>query len=221
MAIAFKYALFDFDGTVIDTFPGIADSIRYALKEELGVEENNTDRLRHFFGPPLDETLRIYYNCVGEDSLRVIKSYRAHYNARCADVSFPFPGVIEGLKRLREAGVKTAIASSKHIDAINSILRRSGMEEQFDQVFASASGLKVDKSKGDRIIDALEALGCTDKSTACMSGDRVIDSVGAEEAGVAFAAAMYGGSDITEFDGHKVDLFAQCFTDTVNWILGE
>lgn len=217
----FQYALFDFDGTVIDTFPGIAASIQYALKEELGVEEHDPVRLRHFFGPPLDETLRIHYDCVGEDSLRVIKAYRAHYNARCADVSDPFPGVVEGLKRLKAAGVKTAIASSKHIDALNSILRRNGLEELFDRVFASASGLKVDKSKGERILDALEALGCTDKFTACMSGDRVIDSVGAEEAGVAFSAAMYGGSDIAEFDGHKVDLFARCFTDTVNWILGE
>lgn len=55
-----KYILFDLDGTLTESAPGIMSSVKYALKT-VGVDEENPDNLRKFIGPPLVDSFRDFY----------------------------------------------------------------------------------------------------------------------------------------------------------------
>ena len=50
--MAFDHILFDLDGTLTDSYEGIAKSVQYSL-EYYGIKEDNEDNLKRFVGPPL------------------------------------------------------------------------------------------------------------------------------------------------------------------------
>lgn len=67
--------LFDLDGTMTDSSPGILDSIVYALnKYNISVE--NRDSLKRFLGPPLHESFRLFYDFDEEKAMEATKFYR-------------------------------------------------------------------------------------------------------------------------------------------------
>ena len=67
--------LFDLDGTLTDSAPGITNSVAYALRK-WGIEEKNMEILRKFVGPPLDESFAKYYGFPPEKCWKAIEYYR-------------------------------------------------------------------------------------------------------------------------------------------------
>ena len=59
--MAFEHILFDLDGTLTDSYEGIAKCVQYAL-HYYGIEENNEENLKRFIGPPLWESFYIFYD---------------------------------------------------------------------------------------------------------------------------------------------------------------
>ena len=57
----YQYILFDMDGTLVDSEPGILDSLKETLKT-LGVEKYEANYLRKFLGPPLKDSFLVYFN---------------------------------------------------------------------------------------------------------------------------------------------------------------
>ena len=56
----FQYILFDLDGTLTESGPGIINSVCYALNR-LGFEVKDRESLKKFIGPPLTESLMSFY----------------------------------------------------------------------------------------------------------------------------------------------------------------
>ena len=63
----YDICFFDLDGTIIDSSPGITNSVMYAL-EKFGIEETEREKLYKFIGPPLTVSFRKYYG-FSEDSM--------------------------------------------------------------------------------------------------------------------------------------------------------
>ena len=70
--------IFDLDGTLLDTSPGIMESVRYAA-EKLGYPELNAAQLRSFIGPPLTDSFQRCYGCGEDEAWRLTAAYREHY----------------------------------------------------------------------------------------------------------------------------------------------
>ena len=64
----FKYILFDLDGTITESGPGIMNSVAYAL-EKMGYEEKDREKLKRFIGPPLTDSMMKYYG-MSEEAAR-------------------------------------------------------------------------------------------------------------------------------------------------------
>lgn len=221
MTPRYLYAAFDFDGTLIDTFEGIGKCVQYALREEFNIDVPDIEELRFFCGPPLADTFRSAYSLNEEQVTRAVAKYRERYNPIGIYESSPFEGLTDALARLKAAGVKTAIASSKPIHMINTLLKFYSLDETFDAVVGTSGGVRDNLTKTQCIELALSQLGCPDKRLACMVGDRWTDAGGANEAGVAFIAAMQGLAPMSEFDKYNVVHFSDGLADTASYILNE
>ena len=178
--MAAKYVLFDFDGTLFDTGPGITNCLREAL-QKCGYVVAPDDDLKRFVGPPLPQAFREFFGIVGEDSVKLLLTYRAVYAEKGVFDCTPIPGAEQFLRRLRESRVKTAIATSKPLRFANAILERFG----FDKYFCAVCGIDDDESlkKSQIVAQAMGKIGAVPAETV-MIGDRKFDVLGAAANGI-------------------------------------
>lgn len=211
--------LFDFDGTMVDSSRGIFHSLIYALKCA-GADEPDETTLRKFIGPPIyDSFLNLFH--FPEDKIEfLIKKYRENYSAEGLLMLDIYEGIPELLKALHENGIKTATASSKPKVFIERILKSTGLDEYIDYI----GGTQFDEKSAGKtaiVLDALENLGCTDKSRVLMVGDRKFDIDGAKGAGIKTAAVLYGFGSREEFEEHEAEFIVNNAEEIKDIIFGE
>lgn len=182
--------IFDFDGTLSDSIPGIKNSVKYALSF-LGIDETDEKKLDFFIGPPLFESFTKLYNVSDETANMLIEKYRERYSKKACEESTLYPGIKEMLSELKARKKKLAIASSKPLLFVEEIANGLGIFEFFDYI-AGETFEHTHSSKKELINEAFTSLGGTDKSKALMTGDRFYDIEGAVLAGVDSAGAVYG-----------------------------
>lgn len=187
----YKAAIFDFDGTVVDSFPGIALSVKYALKETLGVDIGNLEPLKCFVGPPLYDSFR---SVDGMDDIKAeyaVQRFRDRYGQKGYRECEVYTGFLDMLKSLRDNGVKTAVASSKAQDMLDKIIADKELSPYFDVVLG-VTDVVDHESKANLVKRAAELLGVLPEESV-MVGDRYFDAEGAAENNIDFIGALYAG----------------------------
>ena len=154
-----RCVLFDFDGTLVDTGPGILKCMRHAL-EKNGVPAGDDRSLHRFVGPPFVQALREFCGGEGELADRIIRDYRAIYAKDGLYDCAPYPGALDCVKALSAAGRRTAVATSKPIWFARELLDKFG----FTPCFSFISGAESDAHAGKaeivrRAMEALSARG--------------------------------------------------------------
>lgn len=186
----FETVLFDLDGTLTDSKPGITRCVQFALAE-FGIVVDDADELTPFVGPPLAESFRRYYGFDAEQSRQAIAIYRERFATVGLFENAVYPGVPEMLERLRLAGARLAIASSKPTIFVERILEHFGLAPYF----AAVAGSNLDHTrvaKDEVIAHALSTLPPVDTRRAVMVGDREHDILGARVHGIGTISAGYG-----------------------------
>ena len=186
----YNYYLFDFDGTLCDTTPGIFNSVIYSL-ECFGIKETDMEKLNFFVGPPLFESYKTLYGVSDSDADWLIEKYRERYRIKAAEESTLYKGIPELLRQLKKKGKKIAVASSKPQFFVEEISKHWGIYEYYD--FISAETFENKHSSKKELIEAcLDFFGNPPHSEVLMTGDRFYDIDGAKDAGVDSAGAVYG-----------------------------
>ena len=108
--------LFDLDGTLTDSEPGIVHSVRYALRS-FGMEAEPAT-LRSFIGPPLYDSFRGTMGMSDADAKRAVDTYRVYFRDKGIFENAPYPGVPEMLEALRAAGRRLIVATSRSISGL-------------------------------------------------------------------------------------------------------
>ncbi len=192
----YKYYIFDFDGTLVDSSEGIYNSIIFALKE-FGIEENDREKLRYFIGPPLFEAFKHIYKVNDDDANWLVAKYRERYKVKSCAESVVYDGVPEMLKALKDKGKKIAIASSKPKQFVDEISKHLGIFDYYDYVSAESFD-KTHSSKEDLINNVLEHFGNPPKEDCLMIGDRFYDIDGAKATELDSAGALFGLGEVKE-----------------------
>lgn len=190
----YEVILFDLDGTLTDSKPGITKSVRYAL-EKMGIIENDIEKLEHFVGPPLKESFKTFYGFDEKKADTAVAFYREYFKEKGMFDNSVYPGVEEMLKKLKNNGKRLAVATSKPTVFSVTILEHFGLYEYFDMVVGSnLDGTRTAKSE---VVEcALLEYKSYDKNSIVMVGDRMHDIIGAKANGIASIAVAYGyGSD--------------------------
>ena len=186
----YKYLLFDLDGTLVYSHPGIFEGIRRALKE-MGRDDRPTDEyLRQCIGPSLVYSFSNFFGMSEEDAHTATAKYRAWYGKDGLFLSTPIEGALKSLKTLKEAGYVLALATSKPKFYADQLMDKFG----FSQYFTVQVGCGFDgtfPTKASVIAEAMRQLNAK-KEECLMIGDRKHDAEGADEQGVDCALLAVG-----------------------------
>ena len=182
--------LFDLDGTLTDSAPGITTSLAGALAE-IGHPVDDPSSLRVHVGPPLHETLRAL-GLSDDEAEAATVAYRSRADLTDLQDNAVFPGMLGLLHSLREAGIPIGLATSKPTARAARILEHFGLLPYFDVLGGSSDDRN--STKAQVIAWAIEQLaaGGVDTSRVVMVGDRGHDVLGAEANGIPSVIVEWG-----------------------------
>ncbi len=181
-------ALFDFDGTLVDTTELIYQSMRHATGEILGREIPRETLLANV-GQPLPRQMEIID---AERAEALLESYRLHNHEHHDALIGEFPGVEDALGRLRAAGVRVAVVTSKRRFSVEMALKSfPGLGEVVDR-FVTMEDTTEHKPHPQPLLKGLEFLGDVPPEEAAYVGDSPFDVAAAKAAGVTSVAVSWG-----------------------------
>lgn len=200
---AFDVILFDLDGTLTDSAPGIVNCLRYAL-DDLGIAHPDDATMRSHLGPPLVVTFREHYGLEAADIDRAIAKYRERYHDVGLFENTVFDGIPGLLAALDETAATLAVSTSKPTPSATRILRHFDLEGHF--AFIGGAELHGPRQhKADVIAHTLEALADRGRWGAAdavvMVGDRQHDIRGALDHGIPGIGVLWGYGDEAELVG--------------------
>jgi pyrophosphatase PpaX len=181
--------LFDFDGTLVDTTELIYESMRHATGEVLGRDDLPREVLLANVGQPLPRQMELLD---AERAEELLEAYRLHNDEHHDSLIGEFPGVERSLARLRSAGVKIAVVTSKRRPSVEMALKRfPGLGEVVDR-FVTMEDTEEHKPLPGPLLKGLELLGGVPKEEAAYVGDSPFDVAAAKAAGVKCVAVSWG-----------------------------
>lgn len=212
----YDYILFDLDGTLTDSKPGIVKCIAYALeKEKIPYTQGILDKM---VGPPFRVSMKEYFGLDMPMIEKLIEIYRGVYEVSDYKNCKVFDGVREMLQALKDAGKTLAVATSKPIKFTNLIMRDFDLGKYFDFVGGASSDASKE-AKRDVVRMVLDNLKVEDKSKVLMVGDRLYDIEGAHLEGIDCAAVLYGYGNREEFERYNAEYILETPKDVVNLVL--
>lgn len=188
--MAYKAAIFDMDGTLLNTLDDLAASTNAALAAH-GMPLRTTDEVRRFVGNGIPNLIRRAVPAGTDEATQraVFDTFCAHYAVHDADTTAPYPGIIGLLEHLRAQGVLCAVVSNKGDFAVQALV-----EHYFDGLFGFAVGEREGirrKPAPDTVFAALEALG-VEPGEAVYVGDSEVDVATAQASGLDCIAVTWG-----------------------------
>lgn len=187
--VNYNYFIFDMDGTLADTSPGVFAGVRLTLREmgEPPVPENE---LHRFIGPPLHQS---FHDICGMDEKKAMEAtlrFRSFYKVKGVFQSNLYSGMETLLRTLKADGHKLMVATLKREEQAKSLVNHLGIADCFTAVVGSDDAEQ--RTKKDTIEIAMSLSGISSCEGVLMIGDSEFDAIGAAQAGVDFCAATYG-----------------------------
>lgn len=180
--------LLDLDGTLTDSYPGIASSLVHAYRVA-GLPAPSSEQLRRFVGPRIHDSLRA--QGVPDDRIQeVATAYRAAMEAGGLLENSVYPGIPAALRSLRTAGVRLAVATMKPEPFAERVCAHYGLDAYLDEIH----GATLDESRSSKaevIGAALDSLAVHPRD-ALMVGDREHDVHGARAHGIDCVGVAWG-----------------------------
>ena len=196
----FTTILWDLDGTIIDSSPGVFESFHHTF-QTLGLPDLTDEQMRPFMGPPLSNTFGDVLGFEPELVQECLRTYRNFYlNEGGALNAKVFPGVIETLKKINDAGIPQSLATSKALIGTTLVGEHFDFLKYFD-VLGTASNDLSRNSKSQVLEYALSELQKleADLTKPILIGDRIHDIQGAREHGIEVCLVRWGFGTEEEF----------------------
>ena len=193
----FTTVLWDLDGTIINSSPGVFDSFRKTFIK-LGLPVLSDEEMLPFMGPPLTTTFREFLGFDEKLTQECLSVYRNFYlNHGGALNATVYPGVLETISASKTAGRFNSLATSKAEVGTRLVGEHFDFLKYFD-VLGTASNDEKRNTKAKVISYALDELQKinADLSRVILIGDRIHDIEGAREHGIEVCLVKWGfGND--------------------------
>lgn len=202
----YQLAVFDMDGTILDTLADLHNSMNYCLRE-FGYPEHTMDETKFFVGNGIRKlvTRALPADTPEAEIDRVFAFFIDYYKAHSAIDTKPYMGITELLKELRAAGMKTAVVSNKADVAVQSLCN-----SYFDGLFDFATGERegmARKPERDLVDLALNAVNIS-KENAIYIGDSDVDLMTADNSDLPCISVTWGFRDVEFLKAHGAKVFA-------------
>ena len=195
--------VFDLDGTLVDTAPDLVGATNHAMRLA-GLAPRPAAELRPWisFGARrmVIEALAANRQSADDGTIdKLLADFLDYYEANISRESRPFPGSLDAIRILRDAGARTAICTNKREVLTARLIGELDIAQHFDAIVGRDT-LPVSKPHPGHLTGTIERAGGA-LARAVMIGDSGVDIATARAAGVPVVAVTFGYSDVpvTEF----------------------
>ena len=207
--------LFDVDGTLIDSAPGILNTLETVFRD-MGVDLTNVN-LRRYIGPPLRKSFAEHFSDPAKIE-EATERYRMIYHEKGSHEGGVYPGVPEMLRRLKDAGFTLCTATCKPTEVVTPILEEQGIAGYF----AFVGGASMDESRDTKtdVIRHVLSQPALQGKRVLMVGDRSDDLQGAANCGLDAAGVLYGYGSREELEPFHPKLLVESCKELTDKLLG-
>lgn len=186
----YTLAIFDMDGTILDTLEDLTDSLNVSLNA-FSMPERTLDEVRSFVGNGIHNLIEkaVPEHTTSEEIEKVFEFFMPYYQKNCANKTKPYDGIVEVIQSLRQRGIKTAVVSNKADNAVQELCK-----QYFSDLFDFAIGEKPGNRKKpapDAVLETLNTLGFSKEETVYI-GDSEVDLATAKNSQLDCIAATWG-----------------------------
>ena len=200
-------ALFDLDGTLVESGPGIAAAVRRAMAA-LGHMLDPEEDLSWVVGPPLADVFARLLTPLGATARvdEAMDLYRGEYHAGAVFQAPLFPGIVTALDAFRDAGWTLFVATSKPQALARRILAHHALTDPFRCIYGAIDDVTL-AHKPDLLAHILRAESLAPRH-AVMIGDRSFDIAGAHANAMRAVGVLWGYGGAAELEQAGADAIA-------------
>lgn len=188
MKYKYDVAVFDLDGTLLDTSKGIISAINYTINKN-NLKKISNNKIKKFIGPPIQETFSKIYKTNTYDSQKLADTFRERYKNVDLLEAEPYAGIYDVLEELSK-NIKIAVSTYKREDYAKKLLEEFGFNRYFN-VITGGDNLNT-LTKRDIIKISIDNLKGTDYNKIVYIGDTESDFKAAKNLGINFIGVNYG-----------------------------
>ena len=169
----YKLAIFDLDGTLLNTLDDLAHSVNHAMRQ-MGFPNRTLPEVRSFLGNGVRNLMQQAVPEGTDEAAfeQAFTLFRAHYMEHCMDSTKPYDGIMGVLKELHGLGRKLGIVSNKMQDAVTELNEK--FFSQYVSVAIGESATVRRKPSPDSVLLAMERAAWAAEALICRKNSEVL-----------------------------------------------
>lgn len=216
-----KLAIFDLDGTLLDTIADLAAATNFALAH-YGLPTHKEEEYKFFVGNGINKMLEraLPEDKRNEEYITKLRSqFVPYYDVHNSDLSRPYPGMVELLKELQRNNIAIGVASNKYQEAAVKLVLQFFPGIDFALILGQREGVP---SKPDPTIayEIIEHTGIAKEETVYI-GDSCVDMQTGKNAGITTVGVSWGFRPKTELESYNPDFIADDADELRKYLLGD
>ena len=199
-----QLAIFDLDGTLLNTIEDLADSCNHALRV-CGFPERELKEYNMMVGRGIYNLFRAALPSAEkteENVQRIADVFIPYYNIHKCDLTRPYDGITDLLKTLSRKGIKLAVASNKYQEGAEGVVNHYFPQVDFVKVLGQSEGRPI-KPSPEIVEEIMREAGIADKNLVSYIGDSDVDMMTGANAGVRTIGVTWGFRSREELLGHN------------------
>lgn len=216
-----KLAIFDLDGTLLDTIADLAAATNFALAH-YGLPTHEEEEYKFFVGNGIN---KMFERALPEDKrneeyiTKLRSQFVPYYDVHNSDLSRPYPGMVELLKELQRNNIAIGVASNKYQEAAVKLVLQFFPGVDFSLILGQREGVP---SKPDPTIayEIIEHTGIAKEDTVYI-GDSCVDMQTGKNAGVTTVGVSWGFRPKAELESYGPDFIADNADELRKYLLGD
>lgn len=199
-----KIAIFDLDGTLLDTVQDLGRATNHALGV-CGFPEHPIEDYYTLCGRGIYNLFRGALPEGKTDEAmvkRMAELFLPYYDEHKCDFTRPYPGITEMLRKITSAGIRPAVASNKYQDGAEKLVRHFFGEFDFVKILGQREGQPI-KPDPEIVYQIMSEMPGTGKDEVIYIGDSDVDMQTGANAGVRTIGVSWGFRSRAELEGGK------------------
>ena len=207
ISMNYEAAIFDLDGTLVNSLDDLADSAHATLRAH-SFPVHEVEAYRYFVG---DGTRKLMERILPQENAadtifveQFMSEYKDRYAQNLLQKTKPYDGIMEMLAELRRRGIPMAVCTNKHQSAAETIVGALFPHDTFWEIIGDQEGLPR-KPDPQKVLRIMKNFGVTGEQTAYF-GDTSVDMDTARNAGAFAVGVLWGFRSREELVAHGADI---------------
>ncbi|WP_291557471.1 HAD family hydrolase [Bacteroides sp.] len=216
-----KLAIFDLDGTLLDTIADLAAATNFALAH-YGLPTHKEEEYKFFVGNGIN---KMFERALPEDKrneeyiTKLRSQFVPYYDVHNSDLSRPYPGMVELLKELQRNNIAIGVASNKYQEAAVKLVLQFFHGVDFSLILGQREGVPS-KPNPTIAYEIIEHTGIAKEDTVYI-GDSCVDMQTGKNAGVTTVGVSWGFRPKAELESYGPDFIADNADELRKYLLGD